>query len=170
MSGNWITNQQVEIYMTSRHQGQTQATSSAKAGFSERSGRNIDIGKRINPHRAPRPWRTRHDPLEAIWETELMPLLEQTPGLQPITLLEYIQSRYPGEYPDKVLRTLQRRTLQRRAVYRRWPAMASPGAARNPARSRCHRLAANPAIVRHRPGRTVAGTRNCCGLQPARRG
>ncbi len=119
MSGNWITNQQVEIYMTSRHQGQTQATSSAKAGFSERSGRNIDIGKRINPHRAPRPWRTRHDPLEAIWETELMPLLEQTPGLQPITLLEYIQSRYPGEYPDKVLRTLQRRTKQ-------WQALLGP--------------------------------------------
>jgi len=117
MPGNWITNQQVEIYMTSRQQKHTQATSAAKAGISERSGRKIDAGKRINHHQAPRHWRTRHDPLKVVWENELIPLLEQSPDLQPITLLEYIQSRYPGEYPDKVLRTLQRRTKQWQAMF-----------------------------------------------------
>ncbi len=119
MSGNWITNQQVEIYMTSRQQEHTQATSAAKAGISERSGRIIDAGKRINHHKAPRHWRTRHDPLKDVWEAELIPLLEQSPDLQPITLLEYLQSRYPDEYPDKVLRTLQRRTKQ-------WQALLGP--------------------------------------------
>jgi len=119
MSGNWITNQQVEIYMTSRQQKHTQATSSAKAGISERSGRKIDSGKRINQHKTHRHWRTRHDPLEAVWEAELIPMLEQSPRLQPITLLEYIQSRYPDEYPDKVLRTLQRRIKQ-------WQALLGP--------------------------------------------
>lgn len=105
--------------MTSREQKHTQATSAAKAGISERSGRKIDAGKRINPHKATRHWRTRHDPLKAVWEAELIPLLEQSPNLQAITLLEYIQSRYPGEYPDKVLRTLQRRTKQ-------WQALLGP--------------------------------------------
>jgi hypothetical protein len=103
--------------MKSRQQEHTQSTSSAKAGFSERSGRKIDAGNRINPHRVARPWRTRPDPLEAVWEAELIPLLEQSPGLQPITLLEYIQSRYPGKYPDKVLRTLQRRTKKWQALF-----------------------------------------------------
>lgn len=105
--------------MTSRKQKHTQVTSSARAGFSERSGREIDAGKRADPHKAPRLWRTRPDPLEAVWEAELVPLLQQSPGLQPITLLEYIQSRYPGQYPDKVLRTLQRRTKQ-------WLALLGP--------------------------------------------
>lgn len=49
MSGRWITNQQVEIYMTSIKQGYSQVTAAAKAGISERSARDIGHGKRINP-------------------------------------------------------------------------------------------------------------------------
>ena len=30
-------------------------------------------------------------------------------SITPITLLEYLQEKYPGEYPDSLLRTLQRR-------------------------------------------------------------
>lgn len=112
MSGNWITRQQVDIYMTSREQKYTQATSSAKAGISERSGRAIESGARVESRNQPRYWRTRADPLEAVWETVLIPLLEQSPSLQAITLLEHLQSLYPGVYPDKLLRTLQRRTKQ----------------------------------------------------------
>lgn len=119
MPGSWITKQQVKIYMTSRQQEQTQITAAAKAGISERSARKIESGKRVDPKNQPRYWRTRPDPLEEVWETELIPLLEQTPGLQAMTLLEYLQSRYPAVYPDKVLRTLQRRTKQ-------WQALQGP--------------------------------------------
>lgn len=119
MPGSWITKQQVERYMTSREQGYPQATSAAKAGISERSGREIEAGKRFDPKKQPRHWRTRQDPLEAVWETELIPLLEQAPDLQAITLLEHLQSCYPEMYPDKVLRTLQRRTKQ-------WQALQGP--------------------------------------------
>jgi hypothetical protein len=44
MPGKRITNQQVEIYMTSRKSGYTQTISSAKAGISDRRGRAIEKG------------------------------------------------------------------------------------------------------------------------------
>jgi len=46
-------------------------------------------------------------------------MLELTPELLPITLLEYIQQQYPVQYPDNVLRTLQRRV-------KRWKTLHGP--------------------------------------------
>jgi hypothetical protein len=113
MPGNWITHEQKELYMTSRRRGKTQAVSAVKAGISERSGRAIEQGKREDPRKKKR-GRTRSDPLAAVWESELKPLLEQLPSLQPITLLEHLQAHHLDEaghpiYQDSVLRTLQRR-------------------------------------------------------------
>jgi len=112
MSGSWITTKQVEIYMKSRQQGNTQLVSSAKSGISERSGRDIEHGKRKDPKTTNRNWRTRKDPFSEVWDKELVPLLEQHPQLQAITLLEKLQAQYKGEYPDSLLRTLQRRVKQ----------------------------------------------------------
>lgn len=64
-----------------------------------------------------RDWRTRPDPFEEVWGSELVPLLEAHPSVQGITLLEALQERYPGGYPDKLLRTLQRRVKHWRALY-----------------------------------------------------
>lgn len=116
MPGKWITDKQVKIYMNSRQLGHTQQLSSAKAGISERSGRNIESGKRQSPQVKKRYWRTRPDPLTRVWSSELKPLLEKNPELQPITLLEYLQSKYTGEYEDSVLRTLQRRVKEWRLL------------------------------------------------------
>lgn len=120
MSGRWITNQQVEIYMTSIKQGYSQVTACAKAGISERSGREIIHGRRVNPKTKLRHWRTRIDPLKSVWSSELEPMLEQAPSLQAITLLEYLQSRSVEKYPDSLLRTLQRRI-------KTWRALQGPG-------------------------------------------
>ena len=110
MPGSQITNRQVEIYMNARNQGKTQVTASAKAGISERRGRDIEQGKRDNPKKKIRYWRTRKDPLSEVWQQDLVPLLEATPRLQPITLLEHLQEKYSVQtYPDSILRTLQRR-------------------------------------------------------------
>jgi hypothetical protein len=76
--------------MKARRQGHTQEAASAKAGISERSGRSIEQGKRIDPTTKERHWRTRSDPLAAVWENELKPMLEKTPTLTAITLLEYL--------------------------------------------------------------------------------
>ena len=115
MPGKTITTKQVKIYMTSRQAGCSQLVAAAKAGISERSGRDIEHGKRLESsnHR----WRTRPDPLAIVWEQELVPLLEQAPNLSPITLLEELQIRYPDLYPDKLLRTLQRRVKQWKALF-----------------------------------------------------
>lgn len=117
MPGRWIKLQQVELYMQSRSKGRTQKVAAAVSDISERSGRTIEHNKRNNyPQLMTRSWRTRSDPLETVWEDELKPLLEQTSSLAPITLLEYLQDKYPGEYQDNVLRTLQRRIKQWRAL------------------------------------------------------
>ena len=116
MPGKWITEQQVKIYMKSRQLGNNQHLSSAKAGISERTGRDIEHGKRQAPQHKERHWRTRPDPLADVWSSELELMLAQSPGLQAITLLEYLQSKYPGEYGDSVLRTLQRRVKEWRVL------------------------------------------------------
>ena len=43
--------------------------------------------------------------------------LERSPGVKALTLLEWLQERYPGEYPDKLLRTLQLRVKDWRAPF-----------------------------------------------------
>lgn len=68
-------------------------------------------------HRKPRKWRTRKDPLSPIWEDKLQPMLEKNPALLAITLYEYLQENYPGQYQDKVRRTLERRVRDWRAKY-----------------------------------------------------
>jgi transposase InsO family protein len=110
MSGEWLTQKQVDIYMNCRKLGKTQEVSAAKAGISERSGRDIEKGKWQDPKKKQRHWRTRPDPLSDVWEDELLPLLRSEPSIQPMTLLELIQANHGLErYPDSLLRTLQRR-------------------------------------------------------------
>jgi len=117
MSGKWITNQQVNIYMNTRNQGCTQEVSGAKSGMSVRTGRAIEQGKRTEPHQQKRHWRTRTDPLSAVWDDKLTSMLEASPDLQPITLLEYLQEQYPDQYDDSILRTLQRRVKKWRLLH-----------------------------------------------------
>jgi len=85
MSGKRITKRQENLYMNKRQQGQSQETAAAKGGISERSGRRIEKGDRPSMPRE-RHWRTREDPLDTIWEKELVPLLEREPRLTGSTL------------------------------------------------------------------------------------
>lgn len=116
MPGRWITDKQVEIYMTSRKSGNTQTLSCAKSDISLRTGRDIERGKHHTAIGKSRHWRTREDPLEAVWVSELEPMLAEHPALQAITLLEYLQARYPDTYEDNLLRTLQRRVKEWRVM------------------------------------------------------
>ena len=59
---------------------------------------------------------TRLAPLSEVWASECVPLLENSPELSGIILLEYLQDKYTGQYPDKLLRTLQRRIKKWRAL------------------------------------------------------
>jgi hypothetical protein len=72
-------------------------------------------GKLPSECQAPRNWRTRRDPFEEVWE-EVLGFLEVTPGLQALTLFEYLQRKYPGRFEEGQLRTFQRRVKHWRAV------------------------------------------------------
>lgn len=100
--------------MQSRQSGHTQETSAAKAGISVRSGHRIETGKKGG--KTPRNWLTRTDPFALVWESELVPLLAEEPKLTGLTLWEYLDEKYPGDYPYKLLRTLQRRVKHWRAT------------------------------------------------------
>ncbi len=93
--------------MKNRQTANTQETSATKAGISARSGRRIEKGEITQEKK--REWRTRKDPLQAVWESKLLPLLNKEPSLTGITLWDYLDEEYPGQYPEKLLRTLQRR-------------------------------------------------------------
>jgi len=103
--------------MKTRNEDKTQVTAAAMAGISERSGRRIEKAD-LQPGRSrKRYWRTRIDPFANIWESEIIPLLDKTPGLAPVTLFEKIQKDHPGEYMDSKLRTFQRRVSEWKALY-----------------------------------------------------
>lgn len=114
-----VNEQQVKVYMSARKDGSTQVTGAAKAGVSERTARRIERGEAGDRRRGPRHWRTREDPFGEVWETQLVPLLENDPNanLSAVALLEYLQEQAPERYPDKLLRTLQRRVKQWRAQH-----------------------------------------------------
>ena len=109
---------QKRAYMNARELGLTQRKSSSIAEISERTGQRIDAGH----HRSNRGIVSENthsrDPLSAVWASELEPMLRREPRLKPMTLFEYLQEQYPGQYPQ-VLRTLQRRV-------RTWKAMHGP--------------------------------------------
>jgi transposase InsO family protein len=64
----------------------------------------------------PRPrGRRRPDPLIAIFDIEIVPMLEAAPDLRPIAIFEEMQRRHP-EVPDGVRRTMERRIRQWRAM------------------------------------------------------
>ncbi len=91
-----LNTSQVSYYITQRKKGITQHISAMKAGISVRSGRRIEKGQRAK--NSVRHWSTRKDPLEAVWDSMLVPLLKERPVLTPTTLLEMLQDKYPGQY------------------------------------------------------------------------
>jgi len=56
----------------------------------------------------PRTWRTRQDPFAAV-DAELHQCFMHEPGVTAKALLQQLQQRYPDQYADGQLRTLQRR-------------------------------------------------------------
>ena len=90
--------------MRNRQKGLSQETAAAKAAISVRSGRKIEKGAHSSTSK-PRQWRTRSDPLSAVWDSELVPLLEREPSLTGLTLLEHLDDHHPGDYQSGLLRT-----------------------------------------------------------------
>ena len=115
MPGLRITDHQMNRYKELRRT-LTQEAAAAKAGISVRSARRLEQRPTLPSQRPGRTWRTREDPLSAVWETEVVPLLRAAPGLTAVSVFEELARRYPGRFAPGVLRTLQRRMRVFRAL------------------------------------------------------
>ena len=94
----------------------SQQLAAAKAGISERSARRIESSVTLPSQNVRRYWRSRIDPFAQVWDSEVVPLLQRAPKLMAITLLRKLQDDHPDQFPDGVLRTLQRHIRQWRAL------------------------------------------------------
>ena len=96
-------------------QTHTTAVAAAKAGFSTATGYRIENDPRLpSQKKAPRR-RRRPDPLEGVWEQEILPMIEATPDLRAVAVFEEIVRRHPEIAPG-VRRTIERRIRQWRAL------------------------------------------------------
>jgi hypothetical protein len=116
MPGFHISDQQVFLFMTHRRH-HTQSVAAAKAGISERSARRIEQDPRLpSQKKLPRHWRTRADPLHAIWPR--VEELLKIDGIIAVTIFETLQDEFGEDaVPDKVRRTLERRISRWRALH-----------------------------------------------------
>src|SRR5882762_8726538 len=114
LPGRHITDCQMRLYMSFR-QTETASVSAAKAGFSTASAYRMEQDLRLpSQKRSPR-GRRRRDPLAAVWDSEVVPLLKSVPGLRPVAIFDEIRRRHP-EIGAGVRRTLERRIRGWRAL------------------------------------------------------
>ncbi len=99
---------------------ETQELAAAKAGMDVKTARKyLGTGKVPSEGKPERAWRTRKDPFERVWK-EIQEQVAGHPGLEAKTIFEALQRKYPGEFADGQLRTLQRHM-------KRWRATEGPG-------------------------------------------
>ena len=111
-----VTDRQVRILMELLGKGKSLITAASKADMDEKTARKYrELGKLPSDIKVDHTWRTREDPFIEVWE-EVKGRLEINPGLEAKTLFEDLQRRYPGEFADGQLRTLQRRIKIWRAL------------------------------------------------------
>jgi len=96
-------------------QSHVPAIAAAKAGFSSASAYRIESDGRLPSQRKKPRGRRRPDPLAAVWESEIVPMLEAAPGVRPVAIFEEVCRRHPGITPG-VRRTLERRIAGWRAL------------------------------------------------------
>lgn len=87
--------------------GKSQETAAAVSGMSVRTARRWREGLLPSVRKRSREWRTRKDPLAAVWEQAGVPLLEaDVEGeLEATTILEELESRRPGVVGSGQLRS-----------------------------------------------------------------
>jgi hypothetical protein len=115
--GKPVTDQQVRAYMQDRLR-YSQGAAAARAGLSERTARRLEADPCLPSQRQAERGRTVPDPLAAVWEPVLLPILENDPAVQAVTLLRHLQVTDPDAFPDdRVRRTLERRVRDWRALH-----------------------------------------------------
>jgi hypothetical protein len=114
-----VTDAQVRRLREKRMDGNTVGAAAAAAGMCERTARQWQEGALPSATKTVRTWRTREDPFELVWATEIVPRLAADTGrrLQALTLFDWVCERYPGRFQPGQVRTLQRRVRDWRAQH-----------------------------------------------------
>jgi len=104
-----VTDQQVRRLMMLMNREGSKATAASKAGMDRKTARKY-VNIRLLPSQIKKPhtWPTRKDPFKDVWD-KIKGMLKVSPGLEAVTIFDYLQKKRPGHYPDGQLRTLQRR-------------------------------------------------------------
>ena len=107
MPGRHVTDQQTRLFMTLRL-SHTIPVAAAKAGISQTTGYRLQADPTLpSQKKAPR-GRRRPDPLADIFDSEVVPLLQSSPGIRPVAVYEEILRHHP-ELGIGIRRTLERR-------------------------------------------------------------
>lgn len=115
MPGRHVTDRQMRLFMHLR-KTHPPAVAAAKAGFSASTAYRLEKDPRLpSQKKAPRS-RRRADPLEGVWENEVIPMLKAAPSLRPIAVFDELRRRRP-DMSAGVRRTLERRIRAWRAVH-----------------------------------------------------
>ena len=115
MPGRHVTDRQMRLFMKFK-QTDPMPIASAKAGFSTATGYRIVADPQLRSATRKVRSRRRPDPLEAIFDTEIAPMLEAAPHLTAIAIFEEVMRRHPNLKPG-IRRTIERRVREWRAVH-----------------------------------------------------
>jgi|TARA_R110002012_G_scaffold163387_1_gene325768 hypothetical protein len=94
----------------------TQELAASKADISVSSASRIKNG-RHQPKKATRQWRTRPDPLEAVWESVVVPILQQDELITPVGVFDHLCELHSDVFPTTARRTLERRIKKWRQLH-----------------------------------------------------
>jgi hypothetical protein len=113
----FITDQQYQRLMKEYNNSGVLRHAAMKAGMDPKTARRyLRTGKGPQELKPEHTWRTRRDPIEAIWP-QAQQWLEQTPELEAKMLFEHLLAEEVHDVDGRALRTFQRRVTQWRRKY-----------------------------------------------------
>lgn len=115
MPGRHVNDHQMRLYMKYRRKDGP-AVAADRAGFSTATAYRLEQDPRLPSQKKEPRERRRPDPLAAIFDSEIVPLLKSAPGVRPVAVLEEMLRRHP-ELSRTVRRTLERRIRSWRALH-----------------------------------------------------
>ena len=111
-----VTDQQVRRLFKVSNTEKTRETAAAKAGMDVKTARKYLRARRLpSEMKVERYWRTRKDRFEEVWP-EIAEQLQRNPGLEAKTIFAELQRKYPEQFTEGQLRTLQRKVKHWRAT------------------------------------------------------
>ncbi|MCY1212757.1 Integrase core domain protein [compost metagenome] len=115
MPGRHVTDHQMRLFMKYR-QTHSVEVAAAKASISRATAFRMEKEQRLPSQNKPPRGRRRPDPLEHIFDAEVVPLLKAAPGIRAVAVYDEMLRRHP-ELPEGIRRTLERRIRSWRAVH-----------------------------------------------------